>query len=266
MTLLRRIVKFLLPFRFRMFLRRVHRGIVFRRAMKRFLAAPHDTTRPGHPVLLDLVYGWGNESWSARDEYLAECIDRALASEGPILECGSGLSTILIGAVAKQRGQAHWALEHLPQWAAKVQRHLDRYHLDSVTLCSAPLKDYGNFFWYDAPLDSMPAMYSLVICDGPPGGTEGGRYGLVPVMGQRLTPGCIILLDDVVRIQEHTIARRWSAELGADLVTRGDRKPFIKLTVPDRHVQQLAQGGAPAIPPLFEPRDFAGPGFRLSPE
>lgn len=240
MTHLRRVVKFLLPSRFRKAMRRVHRRIVFRRAMRRFLAAPRETTRPGHPVLRDLIYGWGNEAWCAREEYLAECIDRALSVPGPILECGSGLSTILIGAVAKRRGEVHWALEHLPHWSARVQRQLDRYRLDNVMLCTAPLSDHGDFYWYDVPLDAMPPRYSLVICDGPPGGTAGGRYGLVPVMRERLTPGCVILLDDVVRLQEHTIANRWGSELGADLETRGERKPFIALTVPELQLQRPA--------------------------
>lgn len=180
---------------------------------------------------MDLIYGWGNQSWSAWDEYLAGCISHALVSDGPILECGSGLSTILVGAIASKRGRCHWVLEHAPDWARKVQRYLSGYDLDSVILRVAPLKSYGEFSWYDAPLQSMPDAFSLVICDGPPGGTRGGRYGLVPIMKSRLRPGCVILLDDSAREQERAIALRWESELPAESESRGSRKPYLKLTV-----------------------------------
>jgi hypothetical protein len=223
--------KSVLPSRIRRLLRAVHRDLVFLRAMKRFLKDPDACTHPGNPTVMDLIYGWGNESWSAQDEYLANCLDHALAAHGPILECGSGLSTILVGAIAKKRGQHHWALEHTPAWATKVQRYLSRYKLDSVVLCVKPLKDYGDFCWYDAPLESMPGDFALVVCDGPPGHTKGGRYGLVPIMRERLKPGCVILLDDAGREQELAIARRWETELGARFTILGSTKPHLEMTV-----------------------------------
>ena len=36
----------------------------------------------------------------------------------------------------------------------------------------------------------------------PPGSTRGGRYGLLTVLGERLAPGCTILLDDAGRPDE----------------------------------------------------------------
>jgi hypothetical protein len=115
-----------------------------------------------------------------------------------------------------------------------VQKYLNRYKLDSVVLYTKPLKDYGDFCWYDAPLESMPDSFSLVVCDGPPGGTKGGRYGLVPIMRERLQPGCVILLDDAGREQELAIARRWEAELGAPFEILGSIKPYIEMTVMGR--------------------------------
>lgn len=199
--------------------------------MKRFLKAPERWTRPGNRVVADLIYGWGNEAWTALDDYLAGCIEHALTAKGPILECGSGLSTILVGAIGKSRGLRHWALEHKPAWAARVQRNLDRYRIDSVVLCGKPLKDYGEFSWYDPPLESMPESFGLVICDGPPGITKGGRYGLGAIMKKRLDPGCVILLDDAGREDELAIARRWEAELDAPFETLGSSKPYIRMTV-----------------------------------
>lgn len=209
----------------------LHRKLVFRRAMKRFLRRPEACTAPDDPVVLDLIYGWGNKGWSAWGEYLTACIDHALRTPGPILECGSGLPTIVVGAVAKKRGQRHWALEHSSEWAEKVDRYLRRYDIDSVVLSVSDLRDHGDYLWYEPPLRSMPDSFPLVICDGPPGGVKGGRYGLVPVMRDRLKPGCVILLDDAGREQEAAIARRWETELGATSKVMGSAKPYIEMTV-----------------------------------
>ena len=234
MNRLRLAVKSAIPSPIGRFLRAAHRDLVFRRAMRRFIRDPESCAHTGDPVLIGLIYGWGNEGWSAPDEYLAACIRHALSSSGPILECGSGLSTILIGLIGKNRGQSHWALEHSPEWAVRVQRMLTRYKLGSaVVLCANPLRDYGDFCWYDPPLESMPSVFDLVICDGPPGSAKGGRYGLVPIMKDRFNPGCVILLDDASREQERAIADRWKTELGASVEIRGTSKPYIKMTVAD---------------------------------
>ncbi|MBT7084620.1 MAG: hypothetical protein HN737_08270 [Desulfobacterales bacterium] len=231
MNLLRNLLKLMLPSRMRRPLRAAYRKFIFWRAMKQFLKDPESCTYPENSVLNDLIYGWGNESWVALDEYLASCINQALTLSGSILECGSGLSTILIGVIANNRGQSLWVLEHKPEWATKVQRYIDRYKLNSVVMCTKSLKDYGDFCWYEVPLESMPESFSLVICDGPPGGIKGGRYGLVPIMNTRLKKGCVILLDDAFREQELAIARRWEAELGSHFEVLGSSKYFIKMTV-----------------------------------
>jgi predicted O-methyltransferase YrrM len=236
----RSIAKILVPPGVRRLLRGAHRGLTFRRAMRRFLASPEAALRPGSSILADLSYGWGNEGWSAREDFIADSLHHALTTSGPILECGSGLSTILLGAIATQRGLPYWALEHLPQWVARGQRHLERYRLGAVKLCLAPLKDYGDFSWYDAPLASMPGEFSLVICDGPPGGTKGGRYGLLPVLGNRLRPGCIVLLDDASRDQELAVARRWESELSAATEARGATMSHIRMTVTGMRRQEPA--------------------------
>ncbi len=218
------------PAPIRSFIHGKNRNAVFKRAMKTFLHDPGACVHPEHPVLADLIYGWGNEAWSAQDEYLASCINHALESKGPILECGSGLSTILLAAVAKRQGQGHWILEHKPEWSAKVQRYLNHYGLDSV-IYTKPLTSYSDFCWYDIPLDSMPVSFSLVVCDGPPARTKGGRYGLVPLMKERLPPGCVILLDDAYREAELSIAKRWETELGSSFSIQGVSKPYIKMIV-----------------------------------
>ncbi len=67
-------------------------------------------------------------------------------------------------------------------WSSK-----EEYLVASVLIDLAPPRDYVDFTSYShtvAPhLQASP--FELVICDGPPGSTRGGRYGLVPVMRWR---------------------------------------------------------------------------------
>ena len=237
MNYLFRVASKVLPYRLAHRLEHWHRSRVFNRAMKRFLESPRAATKPGNDLIKRLIYGWGNEDWSALDEYLTACISHALEAKGAILECGSGLSTVLIGAVAQATRQPHWAFEHNPEWAAKVDRCLREYRVNSTTLRVRPLKDYGDFSWYDAASDAVPAQFTLVICDGPPGTTKGGRYGLVPVMGDRLVGGCVILLDDADRDEERAIAKRWQAERGAEIHLGGHAKPYIRCV--NTHVNRV---------------------------
>jgi hypothetical protein len=209
---------------------RRYQQFVFWRAMRRFMRDLPQTSQGFDPQLLgELVQGWGN-TWSAQQEFLSACLEAVRDADGPVLECGSGLSTILAGAVAQSRGTRLWTLEHDARWAAQTQNTLHRYRIYSVTVSLAPIRSYGDFDWYALPsLQTVPGNISLVICDGPPGGTRGGRFGLVPVMLDKLRPDCTILLDDGAREDERAIAARWGQRLATNPELIGKEKPFIRL-------------------------------------
>lgn len=224
----------LLPRRTRKWLRQAYDGLRFDAAMRRFIANPGSALTPASPLLGELISAWGNSGWIAKEGYLRACVAGALTSTGPTLECGSGLSTLLLGAVAQQRGRQHWALEHMPEWGIRVRRCAERHQLRAVNLYTAPLRTYTGYAWYDPPLSRWPCDFSLVVCDGPPADTLGGRYGLAPTMRGHLAPGCVILLDDAERELERSIALRWQAELDASQQFVDDAKPFIRLVVSQR--------------------------------
>ena len=203
---------------------------IFWRAMRRFSNLPDYNVVP-ITVLSELIYGWDNP-WSAKHEYLRTFLQYAQTANGPILECGSGLSTVLLGLVAQRNGNKVWSLEHDSFWAEKVRSTLKRYDIRSVELCTAPLRNYGPYSWYDPPKDRMPEDFSMVICDGPPGKTPGGRYGMLPMMKSHLKPGCIVLLDDAKRAGERKIVARWAEELGTSYRILGSEKPFAIIALP----------------------------------
>ncbi len=222
--------RLVLPASARRYLLHLHREYVFRRALSRFRRLP-DFDHPSRDIISSLVYGWDNESWSAQHEFLAAVLRHCDSADGPILECGSGLSTVLLGLVAQRRGNTVWSLEHEPFWAERVAAALDRHGVTSVRLCRCDLRSYGAYTWYAPPLERMPSGFGLVVCDGPPGDTPGGRYGMLPIMKTRLARRCVILLDDVQRPAEREVAERWAQELQAPYRVVGREKPFAVIEV-----------------------------------
>ena len=105
-------------------LRKRHRRYVFWRATRAFLRDPKRFTTAQTSVVSDLVYGWDNGTWSAGEEYLLTCLKTALKTDGPILECGSGLTTIVIGAMAQKLGKIVYSLERMETWGEKVTKYL----------------------------------------------------------------------------------------------------------------------------------------------
>jgi predicted O-methyltransferase YrrM len=208
------------------------RGIGFRRAMRRFLADPAALVSEDHPLWSELIQGWGNPHWCAGPEYLAAALREVAARDGDVLECGSGLSTVLLAAALRGGDRRLFVLEHDPRWAARVRRELRRFDVAApVVVCEAPLRALGEFHWYSSSLPSPPESFAAVFCDGPPGATPGGRYGLLPVVGARLRRDCVILLDDAARPEEQAIVDRWATERPLRRELCGVAKPFFKLTL-----------------------------------
>ena len=193
-------------------------------AVKRLTAAAENGA-PGADVLAELERAWGDDGFRAVGGYLEEVARFATEARGPVLEIGSGLTTVILGALVARRGIPVWTLEHHPEYFAHTQELLKRVGLLDVHLTLAPLRDYGHFCWYDAPTDVLPRDFNLVIADGPPGDVKGGRFGLLPVLRSHFAPGVVVLLDDAERAREQAVLEKWKSEYGLSqqLQTRGGK-------------------------------------------
>jgi len=208
----------LIPWRIRNYYKKLYQGWMFPRVFRRFLSMIQAGQVPDSGIYSQLVLAWGNVSFSADTRYLQFCVSQVQAGSGPVLECGSGLSTLVVAAVASVRGRELYSLEHHAGWREKVQRELDRFGLSRVAhLPSTKLVSYGDFDWYEVAQANIPTGLTLVICDAPPHSTHGGRSGLMPVMRKSLSPGCRVLMDDGVRQGEREIVRKWQAEFGGSV-------------------------------------------------
>lgn len=210
-------------------LRAVHRRFVLQRTLRRI--RDHDDYVPlSDRAVENLLYGWGNE-WSLKEELITELWHRAWHTRGPVLECGSGLSTLLLGIAAERLGYQVFSLEHDESWHAKVSDAVQQLGLTHVQVIVAPLVLHSGYAWYDAPGD-FPPDFSLVLCDGPPAATMGGRYGLLAELRPSLANDCVILLDDAARDGEQEVLVRWTAEHHVTHRMEGKDKPYAVVEFP----------------------------------
>jgi hypothetical protein len=204
----------------------------FRQAMRELASLPIGEM-PKRELLVKLREGWDNLGWDAKLGYLEEILGRVLVTEGPILECGSGMTTLLMGQLAGRRGVETWSLEHHEGWHRRVSKTIKAHRIPGVHHVYAPLRDYGEFNWYDPPLVDMPREFSLVVCDGPPDLEHGGRYGLLPILGDRIKSGAVILFDDAREPGQPEVLQRWTAERGVSVELReSEEVSFAVVTCP----------------------------------
>ncbi len=159
--------------------------------------------------------------WAATPQTLLAMVDavRGLPDGAVIVECGSGTSSVWLGLAAAQqdRGITVVALEHEVAYAEQTRHALRANGLEAtVEVRVAPLSptviDDQPYSWF-APeaLDGLTGI-ALLFVDGPPGSTgEQARFPAFPLLRDRLSDGCLVILDDTNRRDERETLSRWMA-------------------------------------------------------
>jgi hypothetical protein len=168
-------------------------------------------------LIADIHEAWGNVDWSADAAFVGEGADRALASPGPFLDCGSGLTTVVVGVIADQLGTRVWSLEQDLPWYRRMRSVLAKYEILSVDLRYAPLRSYGEYAWYDVDERSFPRTFTHIFCDGPavfpndwPEPLHSNwRAGVVSALQAMGVGFDSILLDDAEDPRSATVRERW---------------------------------------------------------
>lgn len=157
--------------------------------------------------------------WAASPDLLKQLTTYALqARPKVIVECGSGVSTIVLARCVQLNGTGFvYSLEHSPEVAEQVRRNLRQHELDEyVKVLDAPLRNYelGGQTWLWYSMDGLPATgIDMLLVDGPPAATQSlARYPAGPLLLTRLTPGAAAFLDDANRSDEKQVVERWAQE------------------------------------------------------
>jgi predicted O-methyltransferase YrrM len=159
--------------------------------------------------------------WAASPDVLL-LLARRIRSTGPaaIVECGSGVSTVVQAQAAKLNGRGHvYSIDHDAGFASQTRQALEEYGLsDWATVTHAPLtrSEIGGtaWEWYDLRLLPEIGSIDLLFIDGPPADAPKplARYPAGPVLFPRLSPDGAVFLDDAGRPGEVEVLRRWSGE------------------------------------------------------
>jgi predicted O-methyltransferase YrrM len=165
-------------------------------------------------ILSPLLVQGGYLPWttgSMRPAGLVEvCNEIIHGDRTQILECGSGVSTVLLARLLRERGRGVLtSLEHDAHWAALIQEHLQREHLTQISrVLHSPLR--GNPPWYR--LGQMPDAIDLLIVDGPPAFDPGHGARRTPALvrfDDKLVDGATVILDDIDRPGEQQVIATW---------------------------------------------------------
>jgi predicted O-methyltransferase YrrM len=165
------------------------------------------------------------DEWSLGRAELDVVLAELARGRRAVVECGSGLSTVLIARRLRELGGGRLhSLEHDAGWAASTRQQLADEGLDrTATVVEAPLRPHPaaapGCEWYDrAALGGLPVTgIDLLLVDGPPAGgraIERSRYPALPELAPLLGPDATVLLDDAGRPGERWVLERWAERMG----------------------------------------------------
>jgi hypothetical protein len=156
--------------------------------------------------------------WGAQIDVLALAVGLARNASKPILEAGSGLSTVLMAAATDQ---TVYCLEHHAFYAAQTEFLARQAGVSNICIVQNPIKDE----WYDieSDLPDLPSSFSLGVVDGPPR-IFGDRMGFFPVFGEKCDT---ILIDDADDRGYREKLSDWAASQGRGFEPGDDRAAVI---------------------------------------
>jgi hypothetical protein len=155
--------------------------------------------------------------------------DIAVNRRTHIVECGGGTSTLYIARLLREReGHLH-TVEESGEWAATLRQQIEKEGLtDWVSVIHAPLGDVRvgdrSLPWYSdevvGRLNDLPEI-DLLIVDGPVAEhLPHIRYPALPYFYDSLAARATVIVDDIDRLGEQQLVRRWEDELGLSFEKR----------------------------------------------
>ena len=144
-----------------------------------------------------------------------------------VIECGSGLSTLLIGAVLELKEEGHlFSIEEDADWYRWMLKLVRQRGLENrVTLIHAPLEIFEGtdepIEWYstteiEKTLENVKHV-DLLLVDGPKSKSPLSRYPALPFFQPKIDEKTLIILDDAGRPQELVVIDRWKKEFSVEL-------------------------------------------------
>jgi predicted O-methyltransferase YrrM len=166
----------------------------------------------------DLSFFPPTRGWAASPDFLLKLVE-LVVSESPkyVVELGSGVSSIVLGAAMKRFSQGKVdSFDHEESFTLKSKRFLEINELsDTVNVTYSPLT-VQNFQgtecqWYDeTKIKDIKNEIDLLVVDGPPRFLqERSRFLALPILFDKLSTNSTIILDDANRENEKRVVEDW---------------------------------------------------------
>lgn len=132
-----------------------------------------------------------------------------------VLELGGGTSTVWLGYACEQYGGKVVSIDHDEYFATATELNVSKHRLeDTVETRTAPLEAVEvhstDYHWYSSALLEDLRDIDMLVVDGPPGSTSReARLPALPLLEDRLSEDCLIILDDTQREDEQRILDQW---------------------------------------------------------
>lgn len=141
-----------------------------------------------------------------------------------VVEAGAGVSTLVIGYLLKQNNISGKivSLEDHEEYCSHMTDLVKLHGLeDFVTISYSPLKSFvlndESWKWYDFPQDLLESKIDILSVDGPPAFVQKlSRFPAVPLLSEAISCDTMIVLDDLKRVDEKSILKRWASTLKRD--------------------------------------------------
>ena len=165
--------------------------------------------------LPDIKFLPTSRGWAGSPDFLLKVLEIIFKKKPNIIvELGSGLSTIIIGsALKKLNNGCLFSLDHEEVFLNNTRENVSFNDIEGfVNLNFTPLVQYDNGYkWYDINKVNIQSKIDILIVDGPPRFIQyNARYPALPLLFDKLSDDCIIILDDANRTDEKTIINMWS--------------------------------------------------------
>lgn len=164
--------------------------------------------------------------WAGSPDFLLALAERVFATKPmTVVECSSGVSTVVAARCLQQLGSGHvYSLEHDEAYAEKTRALLAQHGLSEwATVLAAPLQlgSEGTPWYQDAVLPAALPPIDLLVVDGPPATTATqARYPALPRLRPRMATRFALMLDDADRPDELAIVQRWRDQFPGLKVSR----------------------------------------------
>lgn len=203
----------------------------FDRCMRRLAASDPENVPLG--LVAELYAHWGDPLSQSGENYLRSCLTHTVRAQGPVLQCGASLLTLVLGRVCDMTPNARktlWCLEQDVHWANTVRSWLTQYRIASAQVVVSRPHLFDGFVWYAADVGRLPDGVALLLCQGARA-TASGVLGALARLENRLADDCTVLARGVTRADDLKRLNQWAQANGAACVVVDRQEGFVKLSL-----------------------------------